>query len=493
VAKIAYLKVEAHVLRLQASDFVRQFFGHLLGPANEEILQDRFPSDRVSRSSAVGRRRERALRTQATKGSDCRARKKRHNAAQKASEVSGGYASMGRLKVLIVGGGIGGITAMLALRQRGIEAQLFEQAAAFGQVGAGLQVSSNAACILIRLGLGEALKRVATYPDGRDYRGWDTGERLYYTPLGQKAEAHFGSPYYAAHRAELLDVLLSGLGKQGVQLGSRIERIEQDQNSVSLTLAGGSTVQGDILIGADGIHSMVRTQLFGKELPRYTGNVAWRGLVPAERVAHLDLGSVVGVWMGPNRSIVQYYVSAGKTFNWIGISRSSQPAQESWLAEGKTEDILAEYDGWHSTIRTIIAETPKVLRQALYDREPLPDWRVGRVVLMGDAAHPMMPFYAQGGAQSIEDAYVLAGCIAEGQDRPLEALARFVRMRQPRTAWMQGLARREEELYQMNDAAAIRARNDRMRTNRIPETATFPPEQERLYGYDAEVELRKSA
>jgi salicylate hydroxylase len=400
---------------------------------------------------------------------------------------------MGRLKVLIVGGGIGGITAMLALRQRGIDAQLFEQAAAFGQVGAGLQVSSNAARILLSLGLGEALKRVATYPEGRDYRGWDTAERLYYTPLGQKAEAHFGSPYYAAHRAELLDVLLSGLGEQGFKLGSRIERIGQDQSGVSLTLADGTIVQGDILIGADGIHSTVRAQLFGTELPRYTGNVAWRGLVPAERVARLDLGSVVGVWMGPNRSIVQYYVSAGKTFNWIGISRSSQPAQESWLAEGKTEDVLAEYDGWHSTIRTIIAETPKILRQALYDREPLSDWQVGRIVLMGDAAHPMMPFYAQGGAQSIEDAYVLAGCIAEDQDRPLDTLARFVRMRQPRTAWMQGLARREEELYQMNDAAAIRARNDRMRTNRIPETATFPPEQERLYGYDAEIELSKSA
>jgi salicylate hydroxylase len=399
---------------------------------------------------------------------------------------------MARLKVLIAGGGIGGITAMLALRQRGIDVQLFEQAAAFRQVGAGLQVSSNAARILLKLGLGEALKRVATYPEGRDYRGWDTGERLYYTPLGQKAEAHFGSPYYAAHRAELLDVLLSGLGEQGYRLGSRVERVDQDQTSVSLTFADGSMAQGDILIGADGIHSTVRAQLFGKELPRYTGNVAWRGLVPAERVARLDLGSVVGVWMGPNRSIVQYYVSAGKTFNWIGISRSSQPAQESWLAEGRTEDALAEYDGWHSTIRTIIAETPKVLRQALYDREPLPDWQVGRVVLMGDAAHPMMPFYAQGGAQSIEDAYVLAGCIAEAQDRPLDALARFVGMRQPRTAWMQGLARREEELYQMNDTAAIRARNDRMRNNRIPETATFPPEQERLYGYDAEIELRKS-
>jgi salicylate hydroxylase len=401
--------------------------------------------------------------------------------------------SVARMKVLVVGGGIGGITCMLALRQRGVDAQLFEQAAAFGQVGAGIQVSSNAARILLKLGLGPALKKVATYPEARDYRGWDTGERLYYTQLGQKAEAHFGSPYYAAHRAELLDVLLSELDEYGVRLGSRVEYVYQDDRGVSLTLADGTTAQGDILVGADGIHSTVRAQLLGKESPRYTGNVAWRGLVPAERVAHLNLGSVVGVWMGPNRSIVQYYVSAGRTFNWIGISRSPQPARESWLAEGKIEDALAEYDGWHSTIRTIIAATPKVLRQALYDREPLPDWQVGRIVLLGDAAHPMLPFYAQGGAQSIEDAYVLAGCIAEGQDRPLAALARFVKMRLPRTAWMQGLARREEELYQSNDAATIKARNERMRASRTPETATFPPEQEQLYGYDADTELRKSA
>jgi salicylate hydroxylase len=399
---------------------------------------------------------------------------------------------MAKLKVLIAGGGIGGITSVLALRARGIECQLFEQAPAFGQVGAGLQVSSNAARVLLKLELGAALKKVATYPEGRDYRGWDDGERLYYTPLGPRAEAHFGAPYYAAHRADLLDVLLSGLGQHGFRLGSRIERLDQDAKNVTITLADGSSESGDILIGADGIHSTVRAQLFGKELPRYTGNVAWRGLVPAERVAHLDLGSVVGVWMGPNRSIVQYYVAAGKTFNWIGISRSAPPARESWLAEGKVEDALAEYDGWHKTIRTIIGATPKVLRQALYDREPLPDWQVGRVVLLGDAAHPMMPFYAQGAAQSIEDAYVLAGCIAVMQDLPLEALARYVKLRQPRTAWMQGLSRKEEELYQMTDAAAIRERNARMRTNRIPETASFPPEQERLYSYDAEKVLQSA-
>ena len=392
--------------------------------------------------------------------------------------------------VLIAGGGIGEITALLALRQRGIAAELFEQAAAFGQVGAGLQVSGNATRVLRTLGLGDALARVAYYPEGRDYRAWDNGDRLYYTPLGKRAEAHFGAPYYTAHRADLLDVLLGGLGTESFHLGSRIERFDQDDDSVTITLADGSTATGDILIGADGIHSTVRGQMFGKKLPRYTGNVAWRGLVPAERVAHLDVAEVAGVWMGPNRSIVQYYIAAGKTFNWIGISRSEQPARESWLADGRIEDALAEYSGWHGTIRTIIAATPRVLRQALYDREPLPDWRIGRVVLLGDAAHAMMPFYAQGAAQSIEDAYVLAGCLAATPDAPVAALERYVKLRQPRTAWMQGLSRREEELYQMADAVEVAERNARMRVNRIPESATFPPEQERLYGYDAEAALR---
>jgi salicylate hydroxylase len=393
-------------------------------------------------------------------------------------------------KVLIAGGGIGGITALLALRQRGIDAELFEQAAAFGQVGAGLQVSGNATRILRALGLGEALARVTYYPQGRDYRAWDSGDRLYFTPLGERAEERFGAPYYTAHRADLLDVLLGGLEKGTYRLGSHIERFDQDDDGVTLTFADGSTATGGILIGADGIHSTVRGQMFGKELPRYTGNVAWRGLVPAERVAHLDVADVAGVWMGPNRSIVQYYIAAGKTFNWIGISRSEQPARESWLAEGHIEDALAEYAGWNDTIRSIIAATPRVLRQALYDREPLPDWRIGRVVLLGDAAHPMMPFYAQGAAQSIEDGYVLAGCIAASPNEPVAALERYVQLRQPRTAWMQGLARREEQLYQTNDAAEIAARNERMRTNRVPETAIFPPEQERLYGYDAEAALR---
>ena len=395
------------------------------------------------------------------------------------------------LRVLIVGGGIGGITAALALRQRGIDALILEQARAFTQVGAGIQLSANATRVLRRLGLGEPLARVSVYPEARDYRAWDTGERLYLTPLGAPAEAHFGAPYYHAHRADLLDVLLGGLGETGFRLGARVEGFDETGNGVSARLSDGTSVAGDVLVGADGIHSTVRGQLFGTDAPRYTGNVAWRGLVPAERVEHLDLDRVTGVWMGPNRSIVQYYVSAGRTFNWIGISRSTGAAHESWLAEGSVADALAEYADWHPTIRAVIGATPRVLRQALYDREPLPAWHVGRVVLLGDAAHPMLPFYAQGAAQSIEDAIVLAGCLAAGRDDPVAAIERYVALRQSRTAWMQQLSRSEEELYQMNDAAAIADRNARLSAHRTPEAAVFPPEQERLYGYDAEAALQE--
>src|SRR5258708_18407259 len=211
---------------------------------------------------------------------------------------------------------------------------------------------------------------------------------------------------------------MGGRGDNGFRMTAHVNCFEKNARGVTVTHADGTAVSGDVIVGADGIHSTVRGQLFGKHLPRYTGNVAWRGLVPAERVAHRVLGCVTGVWMAPNRSIVQYYVASGRTFNWIGISRSAQPARESWLAEGRIDDALAEYSGWHPTIRTIISATPRVLRQALYDREPLPDWRVGRVGLLGDAAHPMMPFYAQGAAQSIEDAYVLAGCLAAAPAEP---------------------------------------------------------------------------
>jgi salicylate hydroxylase len=400
------------------------------------------------------------------------------------------------MKIVIAGAGIGGLTAAMCLHRAGFDVEVFEAVSELRPLGVGINIQAGAVRILSALGLEPAL--AATAIETRELRYANRhGQTIWADPRGRHAGLPW--PQFSIHRGELQMILFNAakemLGADRIKFGRRIARFAQHHGKVAAHFVDRDgmpveNAEADILIGADGIHSTVRGQMFGKELPRYTGNVAWRGLVPAERVAHLDVAKVTGVWMGPNRSIVQYYVAAGRTFNWIGISRSEQPARESWLAEGRVEDALAEYSGWHDIIRTIIKETPKLLRQALYDREPLPDWRVGRVALLGDAAHPMMPFYAQGAAQSIEDAYVLAGCLAARQDDPVAALARYVQLRQPRTAWMQGLSRREEELYQMNDAATIAERNARMRTNRTPESANFPPEQERLYGYDAEAVLR---
>jgi salicylate hydroxylase len=394
------------------------------------------------------------------------------------------------LRVLIAGGGIGGITTALALRQRGIHALLFEQAAAFREVGAGIQLSANATRVLRALGLSAALAQIAVYPRGREYRAWDSGQRVFWTPLGEQAEARFGAPYYQVHRAELLEILVDALGDAGIHLNARVCAFEQDGRGVTMALADGRAVTGDVLIGADGIHSMVRAALFGREQPRYTGCAAWRGLVPAERVTHLDAGRVNGIWIGPDRSMIQYYVSAGRMFNWIGISRSNYAAHESWLAEGRIEDALAEYADWHPTVRAVIGATPRVLRQALYDREPLAEWRLGRAVLLGDAAHPMLPFYAQGAGQSIEDAYVLAGCLALRPDEPVAALERYVRLRQPRTAWIQALARGEEERCHSADPAEAVGRSSALQPGRGPSATAFPPEQERLYNYDPEAVLR---
>jgi salicylate hydroxylase len=394
------------------------------------------------------------------------------------------------LTVLIAGGGIGGITTALALRRRGINGLLLEQAPAFREVGAGIQLSANATRVLRALGLGAALARIAVCPEGREYRAWDTGERVHWTPLGAQAEAHFGAPYYQVYRPELLEILLGALGAAGIHLNARAQAFEQDGQGVSVALADRETVRGDVLVGADGIHSTVRAQLFGPEQPRYTGCIAWRGLVTAERLAPLDFGRVNRIWVGPDRSVVQYYVSAGRMFNWIGLSRSNRTAPESWLAEGRVEDVLAEYADWHPTIRTVIGATTRVFRQALYDRAPLPEWRVGRVALLGDAAHPMLPFYAQGAGQSIEDAYVLAGCLAQRPDEPVAALERYVRLRRPRTAWMQALARREEELCHMADPAEIASRTAAPERGASGNAPVFPPEQQRLYGYDADAALR---
>ena len=256
--------------------------------------------------------------------------------------------------VLIAGGGIGVIATALCLRARGVPFELYEQADAFREVGAGIQLSANVMRILMKLGLGGPLAGIAVMPRGLEVRSWQSGERILWTPLGYEAERHFGAPYYHAHRAAILEVLVGALGTANVHLERKVAGVSHDDKGASLTFDDGTSCTGEIVVGADGIHSLVREALFGKSTPRFSGNVAWRGTMPAENIKDLGLDFLSSNWWGPERSFVHYFISGGRTLNWIGVGRSDAPSRESWSATGEVDAALAEYAGWHPRVQAII-------------------------------------------------------------------------------------------------------------------------------------------
>lgn len=393
------------------------------------------------------------------------------------------------MRIVIIGAGIGGITTALALDRLGFrDVTMVEQAPAIRAVGAGIQLSANCVRLLRRLGLGEALAEVSVQPTAHVFRDWKTGEVLLHTALGAKAEAAFGETYFHAHRADLLAVLLSKLDPSRLHLGQRVREIEERDDRIEVTTEQGSRFEADVLIGADGIHSTVRQVLFGADRPRFAGNVAWRALVPAERVQHLNLDKVAEVWMGPNRSLVRYYVSAGRLLNWIGITRAQESEIESWSAKGLVADALQLWGNWHPIVRGMIEATPpeNLFRMGLYDRDPLTAWAKGRIAILGDAAHPMLPFHAQGAAQSIEDAWVLAGSLAENPRDPAAALQAYVSRRIERANWVQAYSREMEEFVHQADPARIEYRNQRLRERLKKYEGEFPPGQVKLYAFDAD-------
>lgn len=393
------------------------------------------------------------------------------------------------MRIVITGAGIGGITAALALGRLGFrDVTLLEQAPAIRAVGAGIQLSANCVRLLRRLGLGEALAGLAVQPSAHVFRDGKSGELLLHTALGAKAEAAFGETYFHAHRADLLAALLQRLDPSAVQLGQRVREIRDLGDRIGIATEQGRRFEAEVLIGADGIHSTVRQALFGADRPRFAGNVAWRALVPAERVTHLNLDKVAEVWMGPNRSLVRYYVAAGRLLNWIGITRAKESEIESWSAKGRVADALELWGDWHPVVRGMIEATPpdNLFRMGLYDRDPLDAWTRGRIAILGDAAHPMLPFHAQGAAQSIEDAWVLAGSLAENPRDPAAALAVYAGRRIERANWVQAYSREMEEFVHQADPARVEHRNNRLRERLKKYEGEFPPGQVKLYSFDAD-------
>jgi salicylate hydroxylase len=342
-----------------------------------------------------------------------------------------------RLHVLIAGAGIGGLTAALSLLRAGCDVDVYEQAPVLREVGAGFQMSPNGTHVLHALGLGDAIRTIAWEPQGKEIRLWNTGETWPLFDLATVSVERYGFPYYMFHRADLHDLLAAAvrdLKPDAIHLGAAAAGLDQDDGGVTLELATGGAVRGDVLVGADGVHSVIRASLFGPDRPEFAGCMVWRGVIPIERLPAGLLRPMGANWVGPGGHVVHYFLRRGELVNFVGARERDDWQVESWSAAGTIEECLADFAGWHETIQTLIRNIETPFKWALMGREPMERWSVGRATLLGDACHPMLPFMAQGAVMAIEDGFILARCLGDFGDDVPAALRRYEAARLERTA-----------------------------------------------------------
>jgi salicylate hydroxylase len=367
------------------------------------------------------------------------------------------------MRVRIVGAGIGGLTAALALRREGFDVHVYEQSSILREVGAGVAISPNAVRVLHRLGLAEALRAVGVVPRSMDTRDWRTGALLGRVPLAEAAVDRWGTPFYHLHRADLHNALRAALGDEHITLAARCVAVDDKPASVGVRFGDGREATGDLVVGADGIHSIVREHVAGPDRAIWSRQISWRGLAPASVGRELGLEVRHHSFWGPRKQFVTFYVSAGRLVNWVGNTQSDDDWQEeSWSARGDRDAVSSLFADWHPQVRGLIAGTESVFKWALFDRPPLATWTRGRVALLGDAAHPMLPFMAQGASQSIEDALVLARCLAARRDDPQAGLAAYAARRRERAAAVQAASRDAGRLVQLTEPAEVYERNARL-------------------------------
>ena len=350
------------------------------------------------------------------------------------------------MHVILVGAGIGGLAAAVALT-RTARVTLVEQAAELSEIGAGLQVSANAARVLQRLGMGEALHAIGYEPEAIEIREAASGALLLRQPLGPAARQRWGAPHYNVHRGDLHRMLAErAVPASTLVLGVRVDGIEQDGGGVRVRLADGRVLEGDVVVGCDGVRSAVRGALWGAETPRFTGVTAWRGSIPTDRLPAGLVPPTAAIWTGRGRHFVHYFVRRGALVNFVGLVDDADWTSESWTEQGDKADLARDFAGWPDPVGPLIAAVPEAWRWALFDRPPMPHWSKGRATLLGDAAHPMLPSFAQGASQAIEDAEALARQLAGGGD-PASALAAYESERRERTARVQALSTRNLRLF----------------------------------------------
>lgn len=368
---------------------------------------------------------------------------------------------MGRpLRVAIVGAGIGGLAAAGALLRAGAEVQVLEQASALGEVGAGIQMTPNAVKVLRGLGLEGQLARYGFLPQAIVGRDWKSGRVNFRTPLAGECARLYGADYYHIHRADLHRMLRTLVPDERIRLASRCTGVRDEADGVVLDIEGGESVQADVVVGADGIHSKVRESLFGEQPARFTGNMCWRTVVHFPERRHDIVSPDSTMWLGPRGHVVTYYVYAGRAVNVVAVHEAGAWLAESWNTPSTLEELVAAYTGWHPNVLALFERAEAVYKWGLFDRDPLPTWSRGRVTLLGDAAHPMLPFMSQGAAMAMEDAVVLARGLAGCREGDVAAALRaYEETRKPRTSRVQLESRARGETYHLRTRYA-RIRRD---------------------------------
>ncbi|MBS0519955.1 MAG: FAD-dependent monooxygenase [Proteobacteria bacterium] len=343
------------------------------------------------------------------------------------------------LDIAVIGAGMGGLAAAAALRQAGLEVTVYEQARRFTRLGAGIQIGCNAMHVLRGLGLEAALRAETFYPRSWNNREARTGAVLFDMLFGAEAEAKHGAPYLLAHRGDLHAALASAVPPEVVRLDHRLAGLEpMADGRIRLVFANGVVATADAVIGADGVHSVVRTALFGDDEPRFTGRIAYRTVYPAARLDGYEIANCTK-WWGEDRHIVIYPVKPDRSEIYFVTSQPEPGFEiESWSATGDVKVLRAAFEGFHSEVQRVLAAAPEVHKRPLVDRDPLDRWTEGNIALLGDACHPMTPYMAQGAAMAIEDAAILSRCLAgAAREEIAAALRRYERTRLDRTARVQ--------------------------------------------------------
>jgi salicylate hydroxylase len=385
-------------------------------------------------------------------------------------------------RIALIGGAIGGLTAAIALRQRGFDPVVFEQADKLKEVGAGIQITPNSTRILRAIGLEEAVRKQGFEPGFMLTRDMTTGEVLFRTQAKGAMAERFGAGWFQIHRADLLDILSGALAGADIRLNARCISVEPAEDGATVQISGGQREIFDVVVGCDGIRSLVRAGLHGEQSVRFTGNMCWRALIPISKLPENHLEPVMNYWMGRRGHVVAYFVRSGTMINLVAVMETDEWVEESWSVEGRREDMLAAFPKAHHSVRTLLESVDRCFKWGLFDRDPLQHWGQGRVTLLGDAAHPMLPFLSQGAASAIEDGYVLARELARTPCDPGAALAAYEAERRPRTARIQLAARAQGEVFHLHSPWARLKRS--LRLDRFEKPRADLLSKDWIYSYD---------